>query len=91
MVVINETNIFVNSDLVDKSESEMSYRAVNAFIKRLMLDLTEMNTEEDHSCSNDCKTYFDLIVGGVDDYGSFEKCVPRLDYSFDRNTLYNFR
>ena len=61
---------------MSEPDGDIPFRAVNAFVKRLMLDLTEPNSNEDHVCSEDCRYYYDLLIG-TKELGGVESCVPR--------------
>ena len=77
MCNIVNVDLFMNGILLSESVDGIPIRAIMAFIKRMMLDIMEPSSRSEHICSNDCKDYCELIIGGVDDYGPFEKCVPK--------------
>ena len=61
---------------MSEEDGDVPYRAVAGFVKRLVLDLTEPNSEKEHVCSRDCKEYHDILIGG-NELDTFENCVPR--------------
>ena len=81
MVRIVGLDCFINGVQMSEPDGDVPFRAIAAFVKRLLLDLTEPNSESEHVCSEDCRYYHDLIIG-TKELGGFETCVPRLDILF---------
>ena len=77
MVQILNVDVFMNGTLLSEAVDGLPTRAVVAFVKRLILDLTEPNSSSEHVCNEDCKIYAEIVIGGVDDFPRFEECIPR--------------
>ena len=76
MVRIISMDVFINGTQMSEPDGDVPFRAIAAFVKRLMLDLTEPNSESGHDCSEDCRHYFELLIG-TKELGGFENCIPR--------------
>ena len=76
MVRIIGLDVFMCGEHMSEEDGDVPYRAIAGFVKRLVLDLTEPNSSSNHVCSEDCRYYHDLIIGGKE-YTNFEECVPR--------------
>ena len=76
MVRIVDLDVFINGVQMSEPDGDIPFRAVQAFLKRLILDLTEPNSQSDHVCSEDCRYYYDLIIG-TKELGGFEQCTPK--------------
>ena len=76
MVRIVGLDCFINGLQMSEPDGDVPFRAIAAFVKRLLLDLTEPNSESEHVCSEDCRYYHDIIIG-TKEMGGFENCVPR--------------
>lgn len=76
MVRIMSMDVFMNGTQMSEPDGDVPFRAIAAFVKRLMLDLTEPNSESEHCCTEDCRHYFELLIG-TKEMGGFENCIPR--------------
>ena len=77
MVQIMNVDLFMNGALLSESVDGLPHRAVVAFVKRLILDLMEPNSNSEHICNENCKIYSEVVIGGIDNYPCFEECIPR--------------
>lgn len=76
MVRILSLDVFINGTQMSEPDGDVPFRAIAAFVKRMMLDLTEPNSESEHRCSEDCRYYYELLIG-TKELGGFENCAPR--------------
>ena len=77
MVQIYNVDLFMNGSLLSESVDGLPERAIIAFVKRLILDLMEPNSNTEHTCDESCKIHAEIVIGGVDKYPNFEECIPR--------------